>query len=110
MKFELKDQNILVYQEEQLSSEFFAAYDLHYPEFQSYNIIFFPAKAQVLTSDFSNALFECTKAHQHHKKSFVVVSAHWISNELPEELVCVPTLQEAIDLIEMDEMQRDLGF
>lgn len=110
MKFELKDQNILVFQEEQLSSEFFAAYDLHYPEFQSYNIIFFPAKAQVLTSDFFNALLQRTKAHQHHKKSFVVVSAHWISNELPEELVCVPTLQEAIDLIEMDEMQRDLGF
>ena len=44
MHFELKDQNILVYREEQLFSEFFAAYDLHYPEFQSYNIIFFPAK------------------------------------------------------------------
>ena len=110
MKFELKDQNILVYQDEQLSSEFFVAYDLHYPEFQSYNIILFPEKTQVLTSDFSKALLKRIKAHQHHKKSFVVVSAHWISNELPEELVCVPTLQEAIDLIEMDEMQRDLGF
>ena len=110
MKFELKDQNILVYQEEQISSEFFAAYDLHYPEFQSYNIIFFPGKVQALTSDFSNALLQRIKVHQAQKKSFVVVSPHWISNELPEELVFVPTLQEAIDLIEMDEMQRDLGF
>ena len=62
MKFELKDQNILVYQEEQLSSEFFAAYDLHYPQFQSYNIIFFPGKVQALTSDFSNA-FSCGGAN-----------------------------------------------
>lgn len=110
MKFELKDQNILVYQEEQLSSEFFAAYDLHYPEFQSYNIIFLAAESQASTPVFLDTLIKLIKAHQHHKKSFVVVSTHWISNDLPEELVCVPTLQEAIDLIEMDEMQRDLGF
>lgn len=110
MKFELKDQNILIYQDKQLSSEFFAAYDLRYPEFQSYNIIFFPEKTQALTLDFSNALLQHIKVHQAQKKSFVVVSTHWTNNELPEEIVLVPTLQEAIDLIEMDEMQRDLGF
>lgn len=110
MHFELKDQNILVYQKEQLFSEFFAAYDLHYPEFQSYNIIFFPAKTQALTSDFSDALFQRTKMHQAQKKSFVLVSSHLTHDDLSEEIVLVPTLQEAIDLIEMDEMQRDLGF
>ena len=110
MKFELKDQNILVYQDEQLSSEFFVAYDLHYPEFQSYNIILFPEKTQVLTSDFSEALLQRTKAHQAQKKSFVLVSSHLAYGDFPDEIVLVPTLQEAIDLIEMDEMQRDLGF
>jgi len=110
MKFELKDQNIHVYQDKQLSSEFFAAYDLRYPEFQSYNIIFFPEKTQALTSDFSNALLQRIKVHQAQKKSFVLVSTHLIFGDFPDEIVLVPTLQEAIDLIEMDEMQRDLGF
>jgi hypothetical protein len=27
-----------------------------------------------------------------------------------EELVIVPTLQEAFDIIEMEEIERDLGF
>jgi len=48
--------------------------------------------------------------HQAKKKSFVVVASEWSINDFPNELVVVPTSQEAEDLIEMDEMQRDLGF
>ena len=110
MKFELKDQNVLFHQDKECTSEFLESFNAHYAEFQSYNIIFLAAESQASTPVFLDTLIKLIKAHQHHKKSFVVVSAHWISNELPEELVCVPTLQEAIDLIEMDEMQRDLGF
>jgi len=31
-------------------------------------------------------------------------------DDTPEEIVVVPTLQEAFDIIEMEEMERDLGF
>ena len=30
--------------------------------------------------------------------------------ELPTEWACVPTLQEALDYIQFEQMQRDLGF
>ncbi|MDR2222846.1 MAG: ribonuclease Z [Flavobacteriaceae bacterium] len=43
-------------------------------------------------------------------KSFVLVIEGIDFNEYDEDLVVVPTLQEALDLIEMDEIQRDLGF
>jgi hypothetical protein len=29
---------------------------------------------------------------------------------MPDEIVVVPTLQEAYDIIEMEEIERDLGF
>jgi hypothetical protein len=29
---------------------------------------------------------------------------------MPDEIVVVPTIQEAYDIIEMEEMERDLGF
>jgi hypothetical protein len=40
----------------------------------------------------------------------VIVSPTAVPDQLPEALTWAPTLQEAKDLIEMDEMQRDLGF
>ena len=43
-------------------------------------------------------------------KSFVVVTNSLNANELPEEIMIVPTLQEAQDIIEMEEIERELGF
>jgi len=31
-------------------------------------------------------------------------------DEIPYEMIVVPTLQEAGDIIEMEEIERDLGF
>ncbi|MDR0227953.1 MAG: ribonuclease Z [Flavobacteriaceae bacterium] len=47
---------------------------------------------------------------EEENKSFVLVIEGIDFNEYDEDLIVVPTLQEAIDLIEMDEIQRDLGF
>ena len=42
--------------------------------------------------------------------SFVIVSEAIDIDDIPDELVIVPTLQEAADMIEMEEIERDLGF
>jgi hypothetical protein len=44
------------------------------------------------------------------KKSFVLVTSKLQYDEIPEELCVVPTLQEAMDIIEMEEIERDLDF
>ena len=31
-------------------------------------------------------------------------------NEMPDEIIVVPTLQEAFDIIEMEDIERDLDF
>ncbi|MDM1086553.1 ribonuclease Z [Myroides odoratimimus] len=43
-------------------------------------------------------------------KSFIIVMESIDFNEFDGDLIIAPTLQEAHDLIEMDEIQRDLGF
>ena len=48
--------------------------------------------------------------HRENGKSFVVVNKGVNISDLPEELVVVPTLLEAEDIIQMDEIQRELGF
>lgn len=50
------------------------------------------------------------KQHQKAKKSFVIVSDSVECNELPDDLTVVPSLLEAHDIIEMEEIERDLGF
>ncbi len=51
-----------------------------------------------------------SNTHRSSKKSFVIVSNKVNVDEMPDEIIVVPTLQEAYDIIEMEEMERDLGI
>lgn len=53
---------------------------------------------------------DVSNAHRELKKSFVVVTPKVSYDDVPEELCVVPTIQEANDIIEMEEIERDLGF
>lgn len=51
-----------------------------------------------------------SKNHKKGKKSFVIVANAIDFNRVPATLLVVPTLLEAHDMIEMEEIERDLGF
>jgi len=53
---------------------------------------------------------EIQDQHIANNKSFVIIVTDFDFNEVTEGLNIVPTLQEAYDIIEMDDIQRDLGF
>lgn len=42
--------------------------------------------------------------------SFVIVNDAIDIDDIPEEMIVVPTLKEAGDMVEMEEIERDLGF
>ncbi len=44
------------------------------------------------------------------KKSFVIVASEFDFNANTKKIIVVPSLLEAHDIIEMDEIERDLGF
>ncbi len=49
-----------------------------------------------------------SNTHRARKKSFVLVTREVPYDEIPDEICVVPTLQEARDVIEMEEIERDL--
>ncbi|SHH00870.1 ribonuclease Z [Flavobacterium defluvii] len=51
-----------------------------------------------------------SKTHRKAKKSFVIVASDLDFNAVSDKLVVVPSLLEAHDIIEMEEIERDLGF
>jgi len=53
---------------------------------------------------------ELSNTHRNAAHSFVMINASIDYDSIPDELMVVPTLQEAEDIIEMEEIERDLGF
>ncbi len=49
-------------------------------------------------------------SHKENKKSFVIVSDNKEIDKLPDELIIVPTLEEAQDVVELEDIERDLGI
>ena len=60
-------------------------------------------------ADFKSFL-EVAKKQKKQKKSFVLVAVDIDFNKISDKLNVVPSLQEAHDIIEMEEIERDLGF
>ena len=60
-------------------------------------------------ADFKSFL-EVEKKQKKQKKSLVLVAVDIDFNKISDKLNVVPSLQEAHDLIEMEEIERDLGF
>lgn len=54
--------------------------------------------------------FEPLALHQRKQKKSFVIIADIDFDEVSEEIIVVPTLQEGFDIIEMEEIERDLGF
>ncbi len=53
---------------------------------------------------------DVSKLHRKGKKSLVIVAENIDFNAVPTTLIVVPSLLEAHDIIEMEEIERDLGF
>lgn len=51
-----------------------------------------------------------SNTHRRSKKSFILVSNNVDLNQIPDDICLVPTLHEAYDIIEMEDIERDLGF
>jgi hypothetical protein len=78
--------------------------------YQGKNVVIDLLKYTHITLDELLELLILSNTHRAAKNSFVIVNDAVDPDEIPEELVVVPTLQEAEDVIEMEEIERDLGF
>jgi hypothetical protein len=76
--------------------------------FEKGNIIIDLTAYDVLPVTQVKTFMPLAKIHTKAKKSFIIVGNTNYHNM--GSLVVVPTIQEAHDIIEMDEIERDLGF
>jgi len=58
----------------------------------------------------AKSFLNISKKHRKNGKSFVPLNKYVSYDNIPEELNVVPTIQEARDIIEMEEIERDLGL
>ena len=63
-----------------------------------------------LTSDLLNLFLKLTVICQKSNNSFVIVNNHINLNEVSGEIMVVPTIQEAKDIVEMEIIERELGM
>ena len=81
-----------------------------YEKYKNYHLIVRLSSLDKITLEDIIEFLRLSNNHRSAKKSFVVVSHSANLDDMPDEIVVVPTLQEAFDIIEMEDIERDLGF
>tara|TARA_A100001011_G_scaffold162176_2_gene170634 strand:- start:5325 stop:5645 length:321 start_codon:yes stop_codon:yes gene_type:complete len=85
-------------------------FDFDIPENNSLDIIVDLAHLKAIISPLNDLLFELNEKQISKGCSLVIVAADATAFSNRDALVIVPTLTEAEDYIQMEQIQRDLGF
>ena len=106
-----KDGNITVITQEKVSIvELVKKLQVMYSRFKDENIIINLTSLKPLKTSDVIEFLQVSNQHRKVNHSFVLVTNKIDFDDIPDELIMVPTLQEAYDVIEMEEIERDLGF
>jgi anti-anti-sigma regulatory factor len=81
-----------------------------YPKYKNDNIIIVLTGLEAINANHVSEFLQLSKMHKNAKHSFVIVSEKLNIEDVSSALTVVPTQQEAHDIIEMEEIERDLGF
>lgn len=110
MKVDHKVHTTIVKDTEGNVSEFLKKITDQYESFKERNLILDVTHDKSVDVNAIKSFLELSKKHKKAKKSFVIVAENIDFNDIPASLLVVPTLLEAHDMIEMEEIERDLGF
>jgi len=81
-----------------------------YPKINKDNIVVNLFSFDALNANDVLEFLQISNTHRASKKSFVLVTNKVSYDDVPEELCVTPTIQEAKDIIEMEEIERDLDL
>ena len=108
MIFDSNEGTTIVYQEKTTLSIFLKNLNDAYPEIKNNNIIVNLFSFTKLKADNVLEFLQLSDTHRKAKRSFVLVTDKVSYDEVPDKICVVPTMQEAHDIIEMEEIERDL--
>jgi hypothetical protein len=113
MTFERKENTTIITYEDSdiIGRPFLDEIKRKYKSFSSHNIV---VDLSLIKPVLSKHIKDFIDLAGHHKnlnnKSFVIVTGPISLKRLPEGLTVVPTLHEALDTVEIEEIERDLGI
>ena len=110
MKVEQRGHTTIIRNTQGNTADFQAKIVHEYNSFKSQNLILDLSHDKDLTMKDIKSFADITKQHKKGKKSLILVTDTIDYNSVPVSVTVVPTLLEAHDIIEMDEIERDLGF
>ena len=110
MIFDKEGNTTIVFQENTSLSIFLKNLNEAYSKLRHDNIIVNLFSFEELSSGNILEFLQLSNEHRGAGKSFILVTEKVSYDEVPEEICLVPTLQEAKDIIEMEEIERDLGL
>ncbi len=89
---------------------FFNDFSENYTNFANNNIIIEFSDGKGEEKQNILLFLQYSKGHRNNGMSFVIVIDGIDIDDIPDEIIIVPTLVEAHDIIEMENIERDLGF
>jgi hypothetical protein len=110
MKVEQKGHTTTIRNTQYNTAEFYQKLYHEYNSFKSHNLIVDLSHDKAIAMDDIKLFTDLIEIHAKAKKSLVLVSNSVNFNAVPKSITLVPTILEAHDIIEMDEIERDLGF
>jgi len=110
MKVEEKGHTVIIKDTQGDIKAFLDKITSEYNSYKERNIILDLCQDKDITMEVVLTFLSLSNKHRKAKKSFVLVASDVDFNDVPDEMVVVPTLLEANDIIEMEEIERDLGF
>ncbi|WP_281239810.1 ribonuclease Z [Flavobacterium praedii] len=110
MKVTTKGHTVIIKDTEGDIVAFLDKINSQYNSFKEHNLILDISHDKSVDVKSIKIFSDLAKKHKKEKKSIVFVVSDIDYNKVPMSIIVVPTQLEAQDLIEMDEIERDLGF
>ncbi len=110
MIFDKTGNTTIVYQENISLRKFIENLNRSYKNIKNDHLIINLFSFSEITSNDILEFFQLSNTHRAANKSFVLVTNKVEYDQVPDEICLVPTVQEAKDIIEMEEIERDLDL
>ena len=110
MIFDTDGNTTIITQEKASVVEMIKKLETLYRRFENDNVIVCLTSLNKIPLEQIIEFLQLSNRHRKAKHSFVIVTDQVNLDEMPDEIIVVPTLQEAYDIVEMEEIERDLGF
>jgi hypothetical protein len=110
MIFDKTGNTTIVYQENISLRKFIENLNSSYKNIKNDHLIINLFSFSQITSNDILEFLQLSNAHRAANKSFVLVTNKVEYDQVPDEICLVPTIREAKDIVEMEEIERDLDL